>query len=172
MSALMLRSPVRWSRVQGTSSQAKRLARMRRAAVELTPEAVEQIAQRVAQLLRHQPIDSDPVVAKSSLVSAVELAQQLGVTRAWVYEHARELGAIRLGEGPRPRLRFDPDVAAQTLRRHHVQQAPASPPDKGTYRAHRRPVERAVPLLPLRGHATRGIRSVLTSSRRVCRDRV
>lgn len=41
------------------------------------------------------------------LVDAVELAQWLSVDRGWVYEHASELGALRLGSGPRARLRFD-----------------------------------------------------------------
>src|SRR5882762_4457116 len=87
--------------------------RLRRAAAELTPEAIEQIAQRVAALLQQGPVDSEPTAATSAqLVSASELAQRLGVTRAWVYDHARELGAIQLGGGPRPRLRFDPGVAA------------------------------------------------------------
>lgn len=48
------------------------------------------------------------------LATAAELATQLGVSRAYVYEHAERLGAIRLGRGPRARLRFDPiDVMSQ-----------------------------------------------------------
>ena len=83
-----------------------------RAEVELTPQAIERIAQRVAQLLRDELPEraeaSDPV---ARLLSASELARHLGVTRPWVYEHAVELGARRLGDGPRARLRFDLDTA-------------------------------------------------------------
>jgi hypothetical protein len=42
-----------------------------------------------------------------SLVDAVRVAEHLGVSRDFVYEHAVELGARRLGSGPRARLRFD-----------------------------------------------------------------
>jgi hypothetical protein len=41
------------------------------------------------------------------LLTADELAIVLGVDRGYVYEHAVELGAWRLGSGPRARLRFD-----------------------------------------------------------------
>src|SRR4051812_40819680 len=52
----------------------------------------------------------------SSLLDAAEIAQRCGVTRAWVYAHAAELGALRLGAGPRPRLRFDPAIVDVALR--------------------------------------------------------
>jgi len=62
-------------------------------------------------------VDSRPLDAPA-LVDASTLAQLLGVSRAWVYEHAGELGALALGpagEGKRPRLRFDPDAARAAL---------------------------------------------------------
>jgi hypothetical protein len=40
-------------------------------------------------------------------VDAATLAAELGVERTWVYEHAHELHPIRLGTGPKARLRFD-----------------------------------------------------------------
>jgi hypothetical protein len=46
--------------------------------------------------------------ALPQLLDAAAVARMLGVTRGWVYEHAGELGATRLGSGARPRLRFDP----------------------------------------------------------------
>lgn len=49
------------------------------------------------------------------LLTATELAERIGVSRSWVYEHARELGAVRLGPGPRARLRFDPVTVAARL---------------------------------------------------------
>ena len=42
------------------------------------------------------------------LLTARDVAALLNVDRSWVYAHARDLGAIHLGDGPRPRLRFDP----------------------------------------------------------------
>jgi hypothetical protein len=67
--------------------------------IELGAEAIEAIARRVAQLLG---ADLGP----ERLIDAAALAERLGVDREWVYAHAVELGAIRLG-GPNGRLRFD-----------------------------------------------------------------
>jgi hypothetical protein len=50
------------------------------------------------------------------LVDAGELARALGVEREWVYEHSDQLGAIRLGDGPRPRLRFEVGRAVASFR--------------------------------------------------------
>ncbi len=49
------------------------------------------------------------------LVDAAEIARLHGKTRSWVYEHAGELGAVRLGSGPRPRLAFSPARVAERL---------------------------------------------------------
>ncbi len=49
------------------------------------------------------------------LVDAAEIARLHGKTRSWVYEHAGELGAVRLGSGPRPRLAFSPARVAEQL---------------------------------------------------------
>ena len=64
------------------------------------------------------------------LLTASEVAVAFNVTRGWVYAHADELGAIRLGDGPRPRLRFDPAVVTQRLqqRRGRVSASPPSTP--------------------------------------------
>ncbi len=75
--------------------------------VLLQPESVEAIARRVADLLT--------AGTPSGLADAAALARALGVSRAWVYEHADELGAHRVGGGPRPRLRFDLDQARRAL---------------------------------------------------------
>jgi len=53
-------------------------------------------------------------VASVRLVDARSLASALGVDRGWVYAHAAELKAIRLGTG-RGRLRFDLDEVRRVL---------------------------------------------------------
>ncbi len=63
----------------------------------LTSHEIEAIARRVAEL----------VGRPSGLVDAQDVADDLKVERDWVYAHARELGAVRLGDGPKARLRFD-----------------------------------------------------------------
>ena len=138
------------------------LRRVRRAAAELAPDTIERIAQRVAQLLRHepQPLDDDHPAVPRDLVDAGQLAKHLGLTRAWIYEHAQDLGAIQVGNGPRPRLRFDPALAREALRarRHRSDQseptkALAHPPG----RPRRRSTTTSVPLLPVHEPRTRGI---------------
>jgi hypothetical protein len=79
--------------------------------LKLVPEAVDAIARRVVELLGQKAAPP-----RSELVDAAELARQLGVERSWVYTHAIQLGAIRLGNGRRPRLRFDPQVAIERIR--------------------------------------------------------
>jgi len=137
------------------------LSRVRRAAAELAPETIERIAQRVAQLLRHepQPLDDRPAASRD-LMDAGQLAKHLGLTRAWVYEHAQDLGAIQVGNGPRPRLRFDPALAREAL--HARQGASDAQPVKAQPqtrpgRPRRRPATTSVPLLPVHDHRTRGI---------------
>jgi hypothetical protein len=66
----------------------------------LDPQDVELIAARVLALLRADAERS------ARLVDAKTLSELLGVTRAWVYAHAEQLHAVRLG-GPQGRLRFD-----------------------------------------------------------------
>jgi hypothetical protein len=77
----------------------------RTSAVVLTPRELllaDAIAERVAELL-----GAENVPGGHRLMSAAEVAHELNVGRQWVYEHAEELGARRLGDSPRGRLRFD-----------------------------------------------------------------
>src|SRR5215207_7779083 len=49
------------------------------------------------------------------LVDAHAIARLTGMSERWVYDHADELGAIRAGDGARPRLRFDPGLVRARL---------------------------------------------------------
>lgn len=51
----------------------------------------------------------------SGLLTVAELASFLGVSADWVYAHADELGAWRLGAGPKARLRFDLEEVQRRL---------------------------------------------------------
>jgi predicted DNA-binding transcriptional regulator AlpA len=77
--------------------------------MRLDPADIDAIAQRVVLLMG----DQRPAPA-ARLVDAAELASILGVDRAWVYSHAKDLKAIRLG-GPRGRMRFDLAVVLRCL---------------------------------------------------------
>ena len=81
---------------------------------ELSPRAIEAIATRVIELLQEH---TRHLQHPDSLIDVAELARQTGLSRTWIYEHARELGAIRLGDGPRARLRFNPDTVKRLLER-------------------------------------------------------
>jgi hypothetical protein len=91
----------------------------------------------------------------SPWVSAERVAQHLDTDRNFVYEHWRELGGVKLGDGPRGRLRFKlSDVDACLSGRSPDE--PGSPVVEPNRRRRRRqptgPVASAVPdLLPVRG---------------------
>lgn len=104
----------------------------------------ELVADRVADRLL--PVLADR--GTGGLVDAATLAGLLGVTRDYVYAHADDLGAVRVGAGARPRLRFDPDRARAALRPVKTEPVRESP------RARRpRAAASGVPLLPIRGRA-------------------
>lgn len=77
--------------------------------IRLEDDQLERLADLVAQRLGRT------TSARGPLVDAGELARLLGVSRSVVYDHARELGAIRIGAGERGRLRFDPEVAMRAV---------------------------------------------------------
>ena len=52
---------------------------------------------------------------RDRLATAEEIAREFGVERDWVYANADTLGALRLGDGLKPRLRFDRSQARQVL---------------------------------------------------------
>jgi hypothetical protein len=95
-----------------------------------------------------------PENASTGLVDAAAVAVFLGTSRDYVYEHAAELGARRLGAGPKPRLRFNLSEIEAALScstgRESVQ--PSTPVAEPLSRR-RRPqaLGTGVELLPIRG---------------------
>lgn len=96
--------------------------------MRLEPDDIDAIAERVLALLR------DELQTPARLVDAGSLAQALGVDRTWVYAHADELHAVRLG-GEHGRLRFDLDRVVRSL------SGDENPPGKSV-----RPVRRTTPI--------------------------
>ena len=88
-------------------------------------------------------------------MDASELARHLGVTRAWVYQHAGELGAVRVGSGPRARMRFDVQSAKEALGAGE-RLTPARPRTAKT-RPPSSPAGRSAPLLPITPRQVRGL---------------
>lgn len=106
---------------------------------------------QVAALRRQLAVE--PLIAGDGLIDAAEVARRLGCSRDHVYAHADELGAVRVGTGPRPRLRFDPAILAARLdgSASSARRGAQSPPEP------ERPCRRGSPrrwegeLLPIRG---------------------
>jgi hypothetical protein len=115
------------------------------AAVE--PDDLELLAERIAELLANQAMESRQI---GQLVDAAAVARLLGVSRATVYAKADELGAIRIGNGKRARLRFDPArIVAGGLSESH------GPRKAARRRSRRRASQRPNSgLLPIQGGRT------------------
>jgi hypothetical protein len=114
--------------------------------VELAELVADAIAARVRGAAASQPT--------LRLVDAQAVADRYGVERSWVYAHADELGAVRLGDGPRGRLRFDLEEAGRRLTacsagRESDRSEPAK--SQGSARRRRPGSGTSVPLLPIRG---------------------
>jgi hypothetical protein len=103
--------------------------RIEKRASAIDGEFLEQVARRVIALLDERALDDAELAEllgdgiqraggdrRRELLTVAQIAQKYGVHPSWVYAHKRELGAVPLGDGPRPRLRFDPHVVADRLR--------------------------------------------------------
>jgi hypothetical protein len=77
-------------------------------------DLAERIAGRVAEILTG---DGRLDRTQNEWLTADQLARRLGVTAQWVYDHQNELGAIKLGSGRKPRLRFPADTTPGTERK-------------------------------------------------------
>jgi hypothetical protein len=83
--------------------------------LRLAPESIEALASRLAEVLGASASEPREEGKGPRMISAAEVSKQWAVSRRWVYNHAEALGARRLGAGPRPRLRFDPEEVAERL---------------------------------------------------------
>lgn len=117
-------------------------------------ELVEAIARRVAELLAAAPAPQ--------LVDAATLARMFGISRATVYEHAGQFGAVRLPVGGRQMVRFDVETARAawtscgTSESSHTADMPAIPSDdrlsvRQPRRRRRAAARSSDGLLPVRG---------------------
>lgn len=138
------RSPLKGTARDGAPVRAH-TANLEDDSLSLTAETIDAIANRVADLLEERTLTAPT----TRLLTATELAQALGVTRGYVYDHAQTLGAIRTGTGTKPRLRFDPATVAAYLTRDR----PGVEPTPTTARRRSHKPTSTAPLLPIRGQA-------------------
>jgi hypothetical protein len=79
---------------------------------ELADRLASRLAPKIADLVStaapsHQ---AQPQPTGPALWTTRRVAEHYGVAVGFIYQHADELGCIRLGGSSRARLRFDPDV--------------------------------------------------------------
>src|SRR6476660_4045012 len=73
----------------------------------LADQIADRVALRLGPQLTRLAASTDPAPTRE-LWSARRVAAHYGVGVSFVYQHADELGCVRLGGGRCPRLRFDP----------------------------------------------------------------
>lgn len=100
---------------------------------------IRALAEAVADVLEERGFLTPSAPAPGIVLTVAEVAALLGRGRAWVYEHASELGAFRYGTGPKARLGFDRDALERWKRERQIQK----PSPGGNTR--RRGSRRAVP---------------------------
>lgn len=84
-------------------------------AEKATQVAADEIARRVADLVVGR------VREPFRLVDTQTLARMLAVSEEWVRAHAAELGAVRVGDGPKGALRFDLARVRAALERRRLE---------------------------------------------------
>jgi hypothetical protein len=82
-----------------------------------------------------------------ALLTAADVAKQYGLSRGWVYKHARDLGGQRMGTGPKARLRFRSHEVETRLNELQTGEGETPRPAR---RASGQPVE-LLPIGPTRG---------------------
>lgn len=104
----------------------------------LTVEDARMIAEQLADVLEERGlIATVPAEASVRMLDVRQVADLLGRSRQWVYEHVAELGAVRMGEGPKSRYGFDRAAIEDYKRRHSAGPAPTGPTTTATRRSRR-----------------------------------
>jgi DNA-binding Lrp family transcriptional regulator len=109
----------------------------------LHPDLIDAVARRFLELVRQEATGADP----PDLLTVAEVAARLKMSPKWVYAHQRRLGVIKLGDGPKARLRFDPRAVAELRQADAEPDLTAAPPERPpkVKRSRRRLVSRPLP---------------------------
>jgi len=85
--------------------------------------------------------------------SAAKIAQRIGMSAAWVREHAPDLGGVRVGTGAKPRHRFNVAITDERIAamRSDMKQPPSKLSEPQPKQRRRRAAQSDVPLLPIKG---------------------
>lgn len=110
----------------------------------LTDDQLDVLADLVAERLSANAAPSP----SGGLVDAQTVAAALGVSRDWVYDHADQLGGVKVGDGDRPRWRFDLERARNAWQ-------PAGEPERAKPRRRQTSNGNGRHLLPVHGEVER-----------------
>ena len=110
-------------------------------------DEVRAIAEAVADVLaeRGLVVYAGPG-ASARVLSVREVSKLLGRSAPWVYAHATELGAIRMGNGPKARIGFDLTAIEHWKRENQIR--PPEARRSSRPRPRRRSSSRATNLIP------------------------
>jgi hypothetical protein len=110
----------------------------------MNPVFVDAIARRVLELGSDRAVGR--AASECALLTVAEVAARLNVSQSWVYAHKRDIGAIRLGTGPKARLRFDATAVRLALNRRETSvRSGTNGPIEAPKRTRRRLVSRPIP---------------------------
>jgi hypothetical protein len=93
---------------------------------------------------------TDASTGQRRLLTVADVSVVLQLDPSWVYAHAHELGALRIGSTRRAPWRFDPRELARALRRLSAPPSEAAPAPKLSPRRRRRAGDAAANLLPVK----------------------
>jgi predicted DNA-binding transcriptional regulator AlpA len=114
-----------------------------------TKEEIRALAEAVVDVLEERGLVASPERPHGRVLKVVDVANLLGRSRPWVYEHAAELGAFRFGNGPRARIGFDRDAIERWKREQQIlKPATPTPSARRRGRSRKTAVPMAVNLIP------------------------
>jgi len=90
-----------------------------------SPQA-RQLAEAVVDVLEERGLLTSSAPGPGLVLTVADVAELLGRGRAWVYEHAGELGAFRFGTGPKARLGFDRHAIERWKRERQIRSTAAA----------------------------------------------
>lgn len=115
--------------------------------IRLAPEDARAIAREMVDLLKAEGLVLAAPAAPPAggLLTAADVARRFSLGRDWVYRHADQLGAMRLGDGPKAPVRFDPLRVAEALSTRGDSERSRGGATRGAVRSARAATEALVP---------------------------
>jgi predicted DNA-binding transcriptional regulator AlpA len=112
-------------------------------------DEIRALAEAVADVLEERGLVGPAEPTLGRVLKVADVADLLGRSRPWVYEHAAELGAFRFGTGPKARIGFDRETIERWKWDRQISQSSTpSRPSRRRARPRKSAVRAAVNLIP------------------------